>query len=1672
MADKPDIKLLIGALGGSSSSGQSAALIRRQLQNAFKDGLKIKIKLDDVDIGSIKARISEQQKGISASQTELNINKQLEKSFERAAAIAKKTQRTDELKQSAAINKNLEKEYQLKLKNQSAQEQVSQSYWDGRFKENLKDMTATNDELLKMRTYYAELEKSTAAYATQQDKATATAIKVSEQTAKTSAQATSGLSNFNAYLRTVDPKVLGQFADDIERIRSLFASAVGGSGEALTKANNQIKILQSNFKNLGAEGGNAFTYLQGKIKTFMVYLASSAITIGVVNGIRNAVSAVYDLDKALTNLRIVTSGSNESAKELLLTYNQMAQSLGSTTTAVAESAVEWQRQGYDLADTNTLIKDSMVLSIVGMVDSTEAAQYLTSAIKGYKTEVSEAIDIVDKLTAVDVKAAVSAGGLAEAMARTANSARLAGVDMNTLIGYMATVGEVTQRDMSTVGEAFKTIFARYSNVKLGSLVDEESGESLNDFETALKLVGISLRDTYGQFRDFNEVIQEVGENYDTFSSVEKSAIATTLGGVRQRENVLVLFENLDKAMGYAETAATSAGTAMEKFGAYEESLEAKQNRLTSAFDKFSRSLIDSGLIGGILDFQTAVLNLSAEIPDVAKNAVALSVSLLAVVVALKAIAASTIGVSLANTVSSITSAFVGLYALLRDLPMVLASVTSGTLSLGNALAFLNINPVFLGLTALSVAIFGIVKAYDYFNVSAEEHAENLSNLSSEYDSLKSSISSLQSELATTQDRIEELHQLQQDGTISLVEQDEYDRLVKTNEQLERQLKVQESLANIKQQDLEKEAKSSLTDKSYYDTTFGNEHYGSSFWGSAGSSINLQTAAENYGRAVEVIDQKIADLNKQFDDGAISEAEYSESYEKLSQTRTDALTAYVGIIEQLQTAISKLDGDTPEEQALIQFVNSLVDQYFQLSGQSDNLADVSGNLSDSMNDTATSLDKFSQAVSDHNTKLQTLKDGYDAITDAVSDYGDQLFISKDALNALEVVIPGVTSLLYDENGALTEAAAAALASTDGFLKFLSAQKAVQYNSDKTNYQNQIDQLTALATAASAAGDRLIALMIMQDVEKAKKSLSNLESSYAGFLNLLDYSKNVQSHTSSSKTVENYVADIEKFRDALKRVEDIANDISTTQAKMDLVDESDVEALEVYTDRLVSLYKEQQSALHALNNERDTAIESGVDQLRSLGFSIEYDSGDNSLFIKNLELLNQLGSNLDTESAIEYRKEIEDLINNITDWNQENIDGSLEWLQIQKQINDLLTDSQERKLNLLREQKENLSDIIDLTKALIEKEQNDLIDALNEEVDAYSEIISLKKKSLELTKEENSYQDSVDSLNSNIGKLQAQIDILALDDSREAQARRASLLEELAEKQKDLADTQADYSLSAQEDALDEELDSFEKTQDAKINEIKKFLDNNQALTKAAMDRIDKQGDALFDDLLSYALHYTQTTEAELVSMWDAAKNAVNEYGSAIRAVNSINGQIDVIENGSSASTSSVKAIVAQMKANSTAWASASDSGKVKLESQNKTLGGSIGATIDQNGVWWLNGERLYDVYHSGTQSAGQLPTPKQNELWALIEKGEAILTQKQQSGVLGMIQGLASKLNIANGISAISASVSNSAPSVQPVRVDASITIQGAVSLDDEMKSFIKRYPKLVAEEVNKVLGTA
>lgn len=352
------------------------------------------------------------------------------------------------------------------------------------------------------------------------------------------------------------------------------------------------------------------TWGQKMIKTFGSRVRSALagiITAKIGQFIKEVYDNVVELDAALTNLQIATGKTREETQKLIVSYAALAKQLGATTLEVAEAADTWLRQGYAAQEANTLITNSTMLAKLGQMESAEASKALTSAMKGYGVEVNRSIGIVDKFTAVDMEAAASAGDIATAMAETATSAKIAGVSMDTLIGYIATVKEVTQDGAESVGTFYKTLFARMNNVAAGNFIDEETGEALNDVETVLNGLGIALRDVNGEFRNSADVLSEVGNRWEEFDTVEKHAIATAMAGTRQQEKFIVLMENYETAMKYATTATESAGTALEKYSAYTDSIDGKMNSLKATFEEFSMTILNSDLVTFVVEFLQTVL---------------------------------------------------------------------------------------------------------------------------------------------------------------------------------------------------------------------------------------------------------------------------------------------------------------------------------------------------------------------------------------------------------------------------------------------------------------------------------------------------------------------------------------------------------------------------------------------------------------------------------------------------------------------------------------------------------------------------------------------------------------------------------------------------------------------------------------------------------------------------------------------------------------------------------------------------------------------------------------------------------------------------------------------------------------------------------------------------------
>lgn len=341
-----------------------------------------------------------------------------------------------------------------------------------------------------------------------------------------------------------------------------------------------------------------------EVETAFSRVTTYGVAYNLVNLFKNSVKAtigkIIEFDKVMTNLQIITKGSDEEVKNLTQSYVELGEKLGATSQKVFEAADLWLRQGRSVAETNELIEATMIMANIAQIDSAKSADILTSAINGFKLEAKDAMHVVDVFAAIDLAAAANTEELAEAMQRVAATAGEVGISIENITAYIATLVDATRLDSGTIGSALNTILSRLQKVKLGEMVEGED-TNLSDVQTALAQIGVELFDVSGSFKNMDTVLGEVAQKWSTLNDVEKSSIAYAVAGVRQRNLFLQLMNNWDKSLYLSTVALNAENTAMDKQKVYLDSYEAKINSLSDAWDKFVTKNTSSEFFKGLIE---------------------------------------------------------------------------------------------------------------------------------------------------------------------------------------------------------------------------------------------------------------------------------------------------------------------------------------------------------------------------------------------------------------------------------------------------------------------------------------------------------------------------------------------------------------------------------------------------------------------------------------------------------------------------------------------------------------------------------------------------------------------------------------------------------------------------------------------------------------------------------------------------------------------------------------------------------------------------------------------------------------------------------------------------------------------------------------------------------------
>ena len=330
-------------------------------------------------------------------------------------------------------------------------------------------------------------------------------------------------------------------------------------------------------------------------------------------GIQRGIQFFKEYDETLTRTMMVTGMTREEVNGLTSSYNKLANQLSSTTKDVAAAQLVFYQQGLGTKEAMEMTEASIAISKTGGIEAGEAANRLTAAIRGYQLAATDAMDIADKMSALDAAAASSVDELTVAMQKSASQAKMAGLDLDYYMAYLSTMQEVTREAPENIGTAMKSITARIQEIRdIGKI--EEDGTTFSNVAKALTSIGIAATDSSGQLRSLQDIMNELGPIWATLDRNHKAYIATTLAGNRQQSRFIALMDNYDRAMELVSVSQNASGESAKQLRAYNQGLEASFTALSNAWQQFATKLADSEVIKGVVDLLTDIIELFNKLP--------------------------------------------------------------------------------------------------------------------------------------------------------------------------------------------------------------------------------------------------------------------------------------------------------------------------------------------------------------------------------------------------------------------------------------------------------------------------------------------------------------------------------------------------------------------------------------------------------------------------------------------------------------------------------------------------------------------------------------------------------------------------------------------------------------------------------------------------------------------------------------------------------------------------------------------------------------------------------------------------------------------------------------------------------------------------------------------------
>lgn len=418
--------------------------------------------------------------------------------------------------------------------------------------------------------------------------------------------------------------------DDVEtlinRFQQLEKNGIDAVDTALRQLKTEIKSTTPSLDQISDkvnQAGDEFDLASQRVQEF-ASLKSQVLSFFTITGaiqlfqraVQSAFETVKELDEAMTEIAVVSDFSVGDMWKQLPKFTEQANQLGKSIRDVYGATTLYVQQGLDLNNSLKLANETLKMAAVAGMDSKDATDAMTSALRGFNMELNETSaqkinDVYSELAAIS---AADTQEISTAMSKVASLAHNVNMEFETTASFLTQGIEATREAPETIGTALKTVIARFAEVKSlvtkGQLTGaDEEGEviNVNKVQTALRSAGISMTAFLKGEEGLDQVLLKLSSRWNDLDVLTQRYIATMAAGSRQQSRFIAMMDNYAKTTEFVNSAYNSAGSGQRQFEKTLESLAAKLTKLKNAWDEFAMGLTNNVIIKGAIDTLTVLL---------------------------------------------------------------------------------------------------------------------------------------------------------------------------------------------------------------------------------------------------------------------------------------------------------------------------------------------------------------------------------------------------------------------------------------------------------------------------------------------------------------------------------------------------------------------------------------------------------------------------------------------------------------------------------------------------------------------------------------------------------------------------------------------------------------------------------------------------------------------------------------------------------------------------------------------------------------------------------------------------------------------------------------------------------------------------------------------------------